>query len=113
MIGQNTELNEVEQIMYSDLEPFFKAIIKELGRHSKEKHLSYRHENWGDRPAQDVIRDILKDKPIEELETNPDDALDRAAFLGWFWLHINGKMPEWERDPTEQAWYNLATREMR
>ena len=113
MIGKNSDLNEVEQIMYSDLEPFFKAIAKELGRHAKDKHLSYRNCMWGNLPAQTVILDILKDKPIDELLTNKDDALDRAAFLGWFWLHMKGLMPEYEMDPTQRAWYNNATEGMR
>jgi len=108
-----SELSEVEQIMYSDLEPFFIALVKELGRHAKEKHLSYRHALWGDNPAQRVILDILQDKPLDELWTNTDEALDRGAFLGWFWLHMKGLMPKYEMDPTQRAWYNLATREMR
>ena len=109
----NSGLSEVEQIMYSDLEPFFTAIVKELGRHAKEKHLSYRYPMWGGTFAQTVIIETLKEKPLDELLLNADDALDRAAYLGWFWLHMKGLMPEYEMDPTQRAWYNLATREMR
>lgn len=115
MMDKNA-LNEYEQIAYSDLEPFFIAIAKELGRHAygiDGKHLSYRHKMWGDSPAQEVILHCLKEKPIEELETNPSDSLDRAAYLGWFWLHVNDLMPEWEMSPGEKAWYNLATQGMR
>jgi len=106
-------LSEVERILYSDLEPFFQAIVKELGRHSKKKHLSYRQPMWGDLFAQTAIIERLKEKPLDELLINADDALDRAAYLGWFWLHMKGLMPEYEMDPTQRAWYNLATREMR
>jgi len=106
-------LSEVERIMYSDLEPFFHAVVKELGKHAKEKHLSYRHQMWGDEFAQTAIIERLKEKPLDELLINADDALDRTAYLGWFWLHMKGLMPEYEMDPTQRAWYNLATREMR
>lgn len=104
-----SKFTEVEKIMYSDLEPFFEAVVKELGKHAKEKHLSYRQKRWGGSSAEYAILDILEDRTSDELLKNPDDALDRTAFLGWFWLHNKGLMPEYELDPTQKAWYNIAT----